>query len=130
MKRWLWVWGPAVAQMVAIFIASSIPDLKELPGGVSDKTGHFVGYALLGALVVRALAGARIANVAGRVAALAWLWSATYAVTDEGHQYFVHGRSPDVNDWVADALGAAAAVVAALVLAGLVSGYRARSREV
>jgi VanZ family protein len=130
MLNWLWVWGPAVAQMVAIFVASSIPDLTELPGGVSDKTGHFIGYAILGTCVWRALAGARWRGFTTRGAALALLFSSVYGASDEYHQSFVHGRSPDVHDWVADTLGAAAAIAALMVVAAVVRARRARSGAV
>src|SRR6188508_602158 len=97
-SRWLWIWGPAIAQMAAIFVASSIPNLTELPLDLPDYVGHFIGYFMLGALLVRALAGARWANLTGGVAAIAWAASAFYGATDEGHQAFVPGRSPSMGD--------------------------------
>ena len=117
MRRWLWVWGPAILQMAVIFTLSAIPNLKELPGGISDFTGHFIGYGLLGALMVRALAGARWAGVTAGGAAQAWVASAAYGVSDELHQHFVPGRSTSAIDWVADALGAAVAIVAIVLVA-------------
>jgi VanZ family protein len=53
---------------------------------------------------------------------LAWVICACYGVTDEWHQRYVPGRFPSVDDWVADALGAAAAVI------GLVAIARVRRR--
>jgi VanZ family protein len=127
--RRLWLWGPVVAQMVAIFVASSIPNLTDLPGGISDHTGHFVGYALLGGLVLRALAAGRLAGVTIRTAAAAWALSALYGVSDECHQLFVAGRTAAVDDWAADATGAAAAIVAVGLL-GLVLARPAGGKEV
>jgi VanZ family protein len=128
--RWTWVWGPAVAQMAAIFYASSIPDLSALPGGISDKVGHGVGYALLGALLLRAWSGAR---VAGAGAAAAW-WSlavsVAYGASDEGHQYLVHGRTPALDDWCFDALGAAVAIGVCWLATEAVRRRRARSGAV
>lgn len=115
--------------MAAIFAASSISDLGELPGGVSPDFGHFVGYALLGGLLARALADARIAGLTTRVAALAWIGSAAYGATDEFHQSFVPGRTPDVNDWCVDLAGAAVAVVACRLLAVAIARRR-QSRAV
>jgi VanZ family protein len=115
--------------MAAIYFASSIPDLGELPGGVSPDFGHFVGYALLGGLLARALADARVPGLTNRVAALAWLGSAVYAATDEFHQSFVPGRTPDVNDWLVDITGAAVAIVACRVLAAAIARWR-QSRAV
>lgn len=128
--RWSWVWGPAVAQMAAIFYASSIPDLDALPGGVSDTVGHMVGYALLAGLLLRALAGARVSGATPSTAWFALLVSAAYGASDEGHQSFVHGRTPAFGDWCADAFGAAAAVGVCWLLTAAVHRRRARSGAV
>ena len=104
MTGWLWRWGPAMAQMLVIFVASSIPDLHELPGHVSDHTGHFIGYAILGSLVLRAAAGVRWSGVSRGAAIFSLAFSSLYGVSDEFHQRFVHGRSPAVDDWVANTL--------------------------
>jgi VanZ family protein len=98
-----------VLVMALIFAGSSIPNLKRLPGDISDHTGHFLAYAGLAAVGVRALAGARWAGVTAGRAAAAWLLSVVYGVSDELHQRFVPGRTATVDDLVADALGAAAA---------------------
>jgi VanZ family protein len=113
--------------MAVIFLYSSIPDLTSTPFEVSDHTGHFVGYGLLGALVLRALSVGRWGGVTARSAALAWLLSTAYGVSDEWHQSFVPGRSPAFDDVVADALGAAAAIAGIVAAAAI---RRARSREV
>jgi VanZ family protein len=113
---WLWRWGPVVAQMAVIFVASSLPNLGPLPGGMTDKTGHLAGYAALAALTLRALAGAQWRGCTSRAAWRAWILSAAYGATDEFHQSFVPGRSTSFGDWVADVAGAGLAV---LVLAGI-----------
>jgi VanZ family protein len=105
-----WLWGPVAGQMALIFIASAIPDLGPLPGGVSDKGGHSIGYAILGAVLLRALAGARLAGVTWQRAAATLLLATLYGVSDEFHQSFVPGRTPDVHDVLADFIGASAAV--------------------
>ena len=119
MRRLLWLWGPAVVQMALIFFASAVPDLQSIPGNVSDHTGHFLGYALLGALVLRAIAAGRWEGVTPRAAALAWMLCAAYGMTDEWHQLYVSGRTPALDDWMADALGAAAAAIGLTVTAGV-----------
>ena len=96
--------------MAIIFIVSSIPDLGALPGGVTDKSGHSIGYAILAALLLRALAGGRWSGVTWGRALLAIVVATLYGVSDEWHQSFVPGRSPDVLDVVADMTGAMAAV--------------------
>jgi VanZ family protein len=102
--------------MIAIFIASSIPDLTQLPGNISDKTGHSIGYAILALLLVRALAGGRARGVTLRVALVSILLATLYGGTDEFHQRFVHGRSSDLLDVAADFRGAAVAALAAYTI--------------
>ncbi len=103
--------------MVAIFSVSSVPHLDTSESGVSDKSLHFWTYGALGALLLRALAGAVWSAVTLRVAVGAWLMAVGWGALDELHQAFVPGRSPSWLDWLSDAGGAALAVAAALVLA-------------
>jgi VanZ family protein len=109
----VWLWGPVLVMMAIIFTASSIPNLQHLPGNISDKTGHGIGYAMLGALLLRALAGGRRASVTWRTVLLAVACATAYGVSDEFHQRFVPGRSSDVYDVLADAEGATAASLGA-----------------
>jgi VanZ family protein len=127
--RALLVWLPAIAQMAVIFVASSLPNLTALPGGISDKTGHFAGYALLSILVLYALASGRWAGVSRGAAAQAAVVSALYGLTDEFHQRFVAGRSAAWDDVAADAVGA---VAGALIVIGArrLAGRFTRTRNV
>jgi hypothetical protein len=101
-----WLWAPVVLQLALIFAASSIPNLQKLPGGMSDKSGHSIGYALLAVVLLRAFARGRLSGVTW-TAGLAAIGLATmYGVSDEFHQSFVPGRSPDRFDVVADCVGA------------------------
>jgi VanZ family protein len=106
--------------MAVIFVLSGIPNITRLPGDVSDLAAHFAGYGLLGALVVRAMAGVRWAGVTPAAAGRAWLFSAAYGVSDEFHQSFVPGRTPSGIDWVADAAGAAVAIAAIVLVSRVV----------
>jgi VanZ family protein len=105
-----WLWGPVVLQMALIFAASSIPNLKNLPGGMSDKSGHSIGYAILAGVLLRAFAGGRLGGVTWLRGLLAIVLATLYGVTDEFHQLFVPGRSADRYDVVADCLGASLGV--------------------
>ena len=102
----LWLWGPVVLQMAIIFAASSIQNLGELPGGISDKSGHSIGYALLGVLFLRAFTRGRFRDVTWRSAAAAIIIATLYGVSDEFHQTFVPGRTADRYDVLADCIGA------------------------
>ena len=123
--RWAWKWAPVLAQMGAIFYASSMTAVPDLPGGLTDKTGHLIGYALLGALAIRGFAGATWAGITTGPAVRAVLLSAAYGATDEFHQKFVANRTPDILDWCADVIGAVLGVAIVLVAARVVQRRRA-----
>jgi len=113
--------------MAAIFYLSSRSGLPHLPGGLSSYSGHAIGYALLAALVLRALAGAKWEHVRGALAWRALLFSSAYGITDEFHQSFVSNRTPDALDWAADTAGAAFAV---LLVMRIALARRRRARNV
>ena len=109
----LWLWGPVWLQMALIFIASSIPNLTDLPGHMSDKAGS---WHRLRSARARAAARAGGGPVLGRHAAavlLTVVCATAYGVSDEFHQTFVPGRTADVHDVAADAIGAALAAAGA-----------------
>jgi VanZ family protein len=103
-------WGPVAAYMGIIFYLSS---RSQVPLGVdaSDKLLHTLAYFGLAIVVVRALCRGLPARVGRTTAIVGWLVVAAYGVTDEVHQMFVPGRTPAVDDLVADAVGGFAGVV-------------------
>jgi len=92
--------------MALIFAASSIPNLTRLPGGISDKSGHSIGYAMLAGVLLRAFAGGRLRGVTWTRSVVAIVLATIYGVSDEFHQLFVPGRSADRYDVLADCIGA------------------------
>lgn len=101
--RRLPAWLPAVAWALVIWNLSA---QSRLPGPDQpgfDKVAHFCAYALLGWLLVRA------ADRSALPLAVGALLGVLYGASDEIHQMYVPGRSPDVMDWVFDAAGVAAA---------------------
>ena len=117
MTRQARVWGPAWAMMGLIFVLSSMSELPPTPGGVDDSVAHALAYAVLAALLLRGLTGARWRGMRVGAAWRAVLLATLYGVTDEVHQRFVPGRVAEVSDLVADAFGAA--VAAGLIWAWL-----------
>jgi VanZ family protein len=112
--------------MGLIFFASSVPG-DQLPGHFWDKLVHLLVYAVLGVLFLVPLAEARLSRVTAKVAATAVLLSLFYGAFDELHQSFTPGRSPDVRDLFADALGAALGVAAVWCLRAMLGQWRGRS---
>ena len=73
---------------------------------MSDKSGHSIGYALLAVVLLRAFARGRLSGVTWTAGLTAIGLATMYGVSDEFHQSFVPGRSPDRLDVVADCVGA------------------------
>jgi VanZ family protein len=92
--------------MALIFYMSSMPE-PPLPGGISDKVAHTLGYAALGWLAARAVGGGLGAPMRMRDALVAIAIGVAYGISDEYHQSFVPGRDSDIHDVYADAVGAA-----------------------
>ena len=92
---------------VVIFILTHLPPQNLPRVRVSDKTAHFVSYALLsgGLFVSLSLTGLR----ATHAAVIVLLIAMGYGAFDEWSQQFVH-RSMDLHDWLADVGGALLAV--------------------
>jgi VanZ family protein len=91
--------------MAAIFHLSSESDpLPAVTAVVWDKVLHLAEYGGLGLLLCRAFLGERLALVPAAV--LAILVTSLYGASDEWHQLFVPERTSDVQDWLADSLGA------------------------
>jgi VanZ family protein len=104
-SRLVLLWLPVVAWAALIFAFSSIPSLSSGLGTwdtVLRKGAHLAEYAVLGALLVRALGRDAPALLAG----------VAYAVTDELHQHFVAGRHASPVDIGIDAIGVALGILA------------------
>jgi len=108
MRRVLVLWGPVVLYLGLIFLLSSLSHpLGPIQLGHFDKLAHFSEYAVLGALLARALAGTLHRGWPWYwFAILAAMLAAFYGLTDEFHQRFTPGRDPSLWDATADALGA------------------------
>jgi VanZ family protein len=104
-SRVLTLWLPVVAWAGLIFALSSIPSLSSGLGEwdyVLRKGAHLTEYAVLGALLLRAL-GRELPAFFGALA---------YAATDELHQHFVRGRHASPVDVAIDAVGIAFGILA------------------
>jgi VanZ family protein len=94
------LWGPVLVWAAVIFALSSVPSLSSGLGTwdeVLRKAAHITEYAVLGALLLRALGRVLPALVVG----------VAYAATDEVHQHFVSGRHSSPFDVAFDACGVA-----------------------
>lgn len=101
MRGILWIWPIMLAATIIMASgrgAVAAPDIVDF-----DKVAHFAIYGLLATLVARA-------GFSGQRGWWAVLIVSLFGLTDEWHQSFTPGRSVEVADWVADTLGAIAAV--------------------
>ena len=92
------LWLPVVAWAAVIFALSAVPHLSSGLGTwdyVLRKCAHVTEYAILGALLLRALGREVPAFLAG----------VAYAASDELHQHFVSGRHSSAVDVAIDAAG-------------------------
>jgi VanZ family protein len=96
------IWPVALAALIVT--ASSFSHVPTPGFRGSDKLVHFCVYALLATLICRV-------GRTWRSAVVAVLIVSAFGVTDELHQRFVPGRSPEIADWLADTLGATCAVL-------------------
>ena len=93
----------AALVLLAVYVwGNSLPEAAGLIPPPWDKLAHLAWYAVLAGLLLLGL-GRR-----------AWPWvlvgTLLLAGWDEWHQFALPGRSPGVDDWVADALGALAGI--------------------
>lgn len=98
------LWAPVVLWAAVIFALSSVSDLGTGLGTwdlVLRKLAHAAEFALLGALLLRALRDERAALAAG----------VAYAISDELHQHFVSGRVGSPFDVAIDSIGIALGVL-------------------
>ena len=103
MKKFLKFWFPVIFYSGIIYYVSSLPELS-IPGKLKvDKVIHVAEYLPYGFLTARALRASGLKDFFVVPAAL--LLTVLYGVSDEFHQLFVMGRSCDVFDVFADALG-------------------------
>ncbi len=98
------LWLPVVLWAALIFALSSIPSLSSGLGFwdlILRKLAHAGEYALLSALLLRALARPWPALTV----------AVAYAASDELHQHFVRGRVGSPRDLAIDAAGAAIGLI-------------------
>jgi len=101
-------WFPILVYCFLIFIQSSRPSPDITPDWpYVDKVLHFVAYALLGALFLRAFYTTRIKRHLKLIIFLSILFSSLYGISDEIHQSFVPFRTADAMDALTDILGSA-----------------------
>lgn len=114
--RRFWIWTPPLLIAIAIVWLSS---QARYPGGISlppplDKVAHASVFGALAFFLELALRGTRHDLPMHRRHLWIFLAVALYGASDEWHQSFVPGRDCSAGDWLADAIGAAVGLAAAM----------------
>ncbi|MBW1643836.1 MAG: VanZ family protein [Deltaproteobacteria bacterium] len=109
MKQFLYIvtyWLPIIIYCLLIFIQSSFPypaTFPKLP--YIDKLVHFVEYAILGVLFLRAFRTLQVKNKKRLLIVLSAAASIIYGLSDEFHQYYIPYRNASFMDIAADTAG-------------------------
>lgn len=107
-------WWPPVLWMAFILVMTSWPRLQvDHIVRFGDKVAHFGGYLVLSVLAGRAALPSRRLSRTG-LAIVATV--SVLALLDELHQAWIPGRYPDVQDWLADVVGAIGGILLASLL--------------
>jgi len=115
-----------VLSWVGAFVATHLPPEDMSAIHVSDKVAHCIGYGALATLLAGVLTffgRARFSRVALALGILL-----AYGAFDELTQP-IFRRTASFDDWLADAAGAAIALVFWEILLGLLWAFRRRGRE-
>lgn len=111
---------PAVAWALIIFVISSVPSsaMPKLSILAYDKAIHAIIFFIFGLLVYYALEPQHVVpTFYWQRSLVALVIVIAYGGLDEFHQHFVPGRTPDVYDALADAIGGVASAVAWFIYA-------------
>ena len=112
MKKFASLWLPVISWMAVIFAGSAIANIPTVGGQMIDgaihRAVHLTEYAVLGALVLRAVTyGKRIAR---RQILITLIVVGLYGASDELHQRFVAGRTSELLTVLWDLAGGAIGV--------------------
>lgn len=116
---------PAGLCMAGIFLLSAQPTLPRpmgLDAHIISIAGHFFAYLLLGMSIWWVLGLFPLGDWSRLV--LAFAGAVIFGISDEWHQSFVPGRTPDITDIMVDALGAVVGLIIVTVLQGIYRQFR------
>lgn len=107
----VWLWALPLAWMGLIYFLSAQSRPPRVLPSAPDYLLHGGAYALLAFLLSWAAQGRiRPAPARPRQLVAIFIFATLYGISDEWHQSFVPGRTPELHDVIADAAGAALAL--------------------
>lgn len=119
-------------------VLSIVPKFREQPKEVQDnivenlqligrKSGHFIGYMMLGVLSMLLLLKFKNIN---KKPLFAFSICVIYAISDEIHQLFVPGRTGQLKDVIIDSCGSIVGIAIVLVFIKLLQIKRNRKKRI
>ena len=91
---------------IAIFTGTHLPDVLDFSPKIHDKSKHFLAFFGLATMLCYVTNSRNTVKRFGLIA-IACL---TYAAVDEVTQGWIPGRTPDFQDFIADAIGVSLAI--------------------
>jgi len=115
LRRFFFIFGPAMLWLSVIFLFSSYPTVKTSElywwDFLIKKTAHIVEYFILAVLVFRSLLFYKGRTLAVKtIFIICFLFCFLYGVSDEFHQSFIPGREARLRDVLIDSAGIALAI--------------------
>lgn len=119
-------------------VLSIVPKFREQPKEVQDniveslqligrKSGHFIGYMMLGVLSMLLLLKFKNIN---KKPLFAFSICVIYAISDEIHQLFVPGRTGQLKDVIIDSCGSIVGIAIVLMFIKLLQIKRNRKKRI
>lgn len=102
-----WVAASGCFAFVWVLSSLSPSELPDITGRIWDKAGHLSAFFVVGLVLCNAVRTSWPDCAGARALAVAAIGAAAWGLLDEMHQAFVPGRSPDLLDFIADAIGSA-----------------------
>lgn len=99
------LWFLTVVWAGVIFCFSTITG-SNVPSVLPDFIPHFIEYFIFATLLTASIWTTKKQMPAGLIGLWAICLTSIYAASDEFHQSFVPGRSPDVKDWAVNVMAA------------------------
>ncbi len=107
MKQLFLGWMLVIVWMLIIFAGSSVGNLPHADSQAIDaiihRTAHLIEYAILGALLLRAMRPHR--SIGWRDVIIVVIVCGLYGFSDEWHQSFIMGRSSELSAVLFDLAG-------------------------
>ena len=121
------VYLPLIVYWIILLIATSIPAQSVPSFGVGDKVNHLLAYFILSIFLYLTFSFQEKSIVAKRNAVLLTIAiTLLYGVLDELHQMLIPGRSAELLDWTADAVGAVCGV---LIISFLLKKFKKKAER-